>query len=119
MGQNLHDLCSNSTQLFFLGDYFSCGTVCFQRVACIPGTEVSVSEGFRGQIQSSQMNCLYGGKQAIPLEILTGTFSGEYRKFPWKKLLHLKIKILVQLRHPSQMGLNHFLLQNHNTQMGP
>lgn len=47
---------------FFLGDYFGCGTVCFQRVVCIPGTEVNISEGFKGAdpVQSNELStCIW------------------------------------------------------------
>lgn len=57
----------------FLGYYFSCDAVGFWRVLYIPGTEVDVSEGFQGQIQSSQLNCPYLGNQAVPPQVLTAS----------------------------------------------
>lgn len=66
----------------FLGNYMSCDTVGFWRVLYIPEIEVDVSEGFQEQIQSSQLNYLYLGKQVVPLQVLTCIFSRECRNFP-------------------------------------
>lgn len=66
----------------FQGNFMSCDAIGFWRVLYIPGTEVDVSEGFKGQIQSSQLNCLYLGKQVVPLQVLTSVFSRECRNFP-------------------------------------